>query len=51
MKCVAEAPETNKTTARSISEPVEEWIFHKTLKSDRPPHPKAITITIATTQM
>ena len=24
---VAEAPETNETTARSISEPVKEWIF------------------------
>ena len=26
MKCF-EAPETNKTTSRSISEPVEEWIL------------------------
>ena len=59
---VAEAPETNKTTPRSISEPVKEWIlascwisnnyadFHKTLESAWP-LPRAITITIATTQM
>ena len=51
---VAEAPETNKTTPRSISEPVEEWVlascwisnmlissdFHKTLESKQAPPQK-----------
>ena len=60
----AEAPETNNTIPRSISEPVLEWIlddfgfmldleyadFDKTLESDRAPQ-KGITITIASTQM